>query len=614
MGLQLKGRKRLDARTERINAWLSAVLLLVVVVLVNRLAARELRLRRDLSEDQLYAISDATRSILGRLEDRLLVKTFFTGAVESGDVALAKARIEAQLTELRDLGQPWVDVVHVDPSASTSGLRDTRSYGIDPRRFETVQGTQQVIQPVYLGLLLRYRGREQVIGWAEPWGFEVQFISAVHALLSERTLRVGWYEHVEPQLTQADAGFSSTGTARSLVAARAELVEVPDLRDGDARDLLDDLDVLIVVRPREEHPRAAFEIEQFIQGGGRVVMLIDQADYNILNRIGRLSALGDPPPRPLGALAKVLIKWKALPLPQHVWDLQGETAFNWLHLTGDKEKPIELMPSRSPALVTVGRAGFERSHSITAGLQRATLAWAQPLTGVAPPEGITRVDLLWTSDDAYRDDIRDEIIHLPERVQTIRELLRGRESKGLRFPLAAAFSGDFPPVFERTPEPWDPILDSDPAAPDRYSDEPVPASRAQGSLVVFGDADWIRDSRFQAQTYPFFNAPGNRTLFMNVLDWLALDEELIALRRKSPIERGLRNFEFEAQVELGVYNEDLPDTDAEARRQRDLRDQARAQARRREWTRMLLPLLGTLLLVAGFGLAWNLLQRRGARS
>lgn len=614
MGIQLRGRKRLSARAERINAWLSAALLLLVVVLVNRLAARELRLRRDLSQDQLYAISDATRSILGRLEDRLMVKAFFTGKVESGDVALAKARVEAQLGELRDLGQPWVEVVHVDPSASTAALQGARSYGIEPRRFETVQGTQQISQPVYLGLLLRYRGREEVIAWADPWGFEVQFVSAVHALLSERTLRVGWYEHVEPQLSQADAGYSSYETARNLVARRAEVVRVPNLRDGDARDLLDDLDVLIVVRPREEHPRAAYEIEQFIQSGGRVVMLVDQADYNFLSRDARLGARGAPPPRSLGALERVLVQWKALPLPQHVWDLRGETAFNWLRPTGDKENPIELMPSRSPVLVTVGREGFERSHSITAGLQRATLAWAQPLTNVDPPAGITRVDLLSTSQDAYRDEIRGEIIHLPERVQTIRELLRGRESTGRRFPLAAAFTGDFPAVFDLVPEPWDPILDSDPAAPQRLSEESAPASSALGSLVVFGDADWIRDDRARGQAYPFFTAPGNRTLFMNVLDWLALDEELIALRRKSPIERSLRDFEFEAQVELGVYNEDLPDTDAEARRQRDLRDQARAQARGQEWRRMLLPLLGTLLLVAGFGLVWNLLQRRSATS
>ncbi|MDA1263853.1 MAG: hypothetical protein O2816_02100, partial [Planctomycetota bacterium] len=139
------------------------------------------------------------------------------------------------------------------------------------------------------------------------------------------------------------------------------------------------------------------------------------------------------------------------------------------------------------------------------------------------------------------------------------------------------------------------------------------AAGKPASLVVFGDADWLRDDRTES-SYPFLNAPGNATLLMNVLDWLALDEELIALRRKSPIERSLRDFEREAHEELGVLGAGPPDSDEEARRQRELLDEAMAMARREEWQRMLLPLLVTLGLVLGFGLAWNLLERRSARS
>ena len=73
------GRKRMSARAERWNSILTAVLLFVLVVLVNKTASRTMRVRKDLSEDQLYAVSDATRTILGRPEDRLLVKVYFSG-------------------------------------------------------------------------------------------------------------------------------------------------------------------------------------------------------------------------------------------------------------------------------------------------------------------------------------------------------------------------------------------------------------------------------------------------------------------------------------------------------------------------------------------------------
>ena len=611
--MTVASRGRLSARAERWNTWLTAALLLALVVLVNRMAARDLRWRRDLSEDQLYALSDATHTILGRLEDKLLVKTYFTGDVRSGDVSLAKARILSQLEDLRDLGAPFVDVVHVDPSSSTAALQDTRSYGIQPQRVQTTQGTQVVNQPVYLGMLLRYRGREQVIGWAEPWGFEVQFASAVHALLSERTLKIGWYEHVEPARQQTDVGYASHKMARARVASRAELVEVHDLRAGDPAGRLDDLDVLVVVRPREEHPRAAFELEQFVRGGGRLLLLVDQADYNVFLRSARLSTLGGPPPVGLGALEPVLRAWGALPSQAaHAWDVEGGTGFNAILVDGQGQASTAFVTS--PAVVTVGRDGFNRAHPITAGLQRATLPWAQPLypadvPGGAPPAGVERVDLLTTSGDSYADEIRASFASLPEQVRSITELLFASAQRP-RMPLAAAYTGVFPSVHERAPAPHDPFTSSEGV---EFCDDPLVTEPRPGSVVVFGDADWLRDDlpdRFRG-LFPFLNAPGNETLLMNVLDWLVLDEELIALRQKSPIQRDLRDFEKEALVEHGVYGDVRADTDEEARRQRDLRDRARRQARGEEWRRMVLPLVISLAIVLGFGLVWNLRERRG---
>ncbi len=595
-----------SARVRRWNGVLTALLLLVLVFEINHLAAQHLHLRRDLSEDQLYALSDATRATLARLEDKLLVKTYFTGDVRSGDVALAKAHILAELDDLANLGKPWVEVVHVDPSTSTAALEDTRSYGIEPQRIAVSQGTQWIDQPVYLGLLLRYRGREEVIRWADPWGFEVQFTSAVHSLESEHIPRIGWYEHVEAKVRQTDVGFSSYEMARNLVGRRAELISIPDLRDGDPKGLLDDLDLLIVVRPREEHPRAAFELEQYVRGGGRMLLCVDQADYNILLRSARPASDGSPPPRTLGALEKVLYTWRAMPSPAvHAWDMEGQSDFQWVQF--DDAGRATPQPGRSPAIISLGRDGFNRTHPITAGMQRATLSWAQPIEPGDPPPGVRRVDLLFTSSDSYVDEIRPAFAALPEQVEAVKEKLLAGEAEP-RMPLAAVFTGVFPAVFDQAPAPFDPLLDEKAAAPARTCDDPVLPEGTPARVVLIGDADWLRDDRPRG-LLPGITAPGNQVLLMNIVDWLAQGEELIELRNKVPRDRSLRNFEKEAELELGVYQSKLPDSDEEARQQRELRDRARARARREEWRRMLFPMLVSLGLVLAFGLVWNLRER-----
>ena len=80
--------------TLRLNTALTTLLLLALLVVANDLARQHLPRRKDLSEDQLYSLSEASARILDGLEDRLQVTTFFTGHMESGRMALAKARSE----------------------------------------------------------------------------------------------------------------------------------------------------------------------------------------------------------------------------------------------------------------------------------------------------------------------------------------------------------------------------------------------------------------------------------------------------------------------------------------------------------------------------------------
>ena len=135
---------------DRLNAALTVLLLLTSLVLANRIARDHLVVRRDLSEDQLYAVSDATRSILGGLEDRLQVTTYFTGEIEFGEVALLKARVEAQLEELAAIAGDRMEIVALDPSVSSEAASEVRRLRIYPQRVRSQRGTQLIEQEVYL--------------------------------------------------------------------------------------------------------------------------------------------------------------------------------------------------------------------------------------------------------------------------------------------------------------------------------------------------------------------------------------------------------------------------------------------------------------------------------
>jgi ABC-type uncharacterized transport system involved in gliding motility auxiliary subunit len=61
--------------------------------------------------------------------------------------------------------------------------------------------------------------------------------------------------------------------------------------------------------------------------------------------------------------------------------------------------------------------------------------------------------------------------------------------------------------------------------------EPGAEAPPKGRFVVVGTSRWIANG--------FINFNGNRDLFMNMVNWLSSDEDLIAIRPKDPEDRRL---------------------------------------------------------------------------
>ncbi len=601
--------------TLRLNTWLTAIILLALVVVGNDLARQHLPRRKDLSEDQLYALSDASARILGGLEDRLQVTTFFTGHMESGQVALAKSHIQGQLQEFQALAGNHMELVDLDPSTSSQAAARAGQLGIQPITQESVQGTQLVRQAVFFGLQLQYRGRQHVLEVVDPRSFEVQFVSAVYSLVRDRRVKVGWLGEWERKLENPmNATLSSYETARALLQRQHSVVDVTGLEFGDA--IPPDLDLVFVVRPTQLHPRAAFELDQYVQRGGRLVICVDQADFSWL-ALERAGAAQGKQPLPTG-LEHLLQTWGAWPTLHHVWDPAWAAEQGWLRpdapdpQTGKPRATRETC--RHPLLVEVHEQGVNPTHPAVTALQRPVFSWAQPIAPMDPPEGVTRLALLSSSERAYRIDIEDRHVTDQEQIEA-RSVIEAASPRPARtYDLAVVLSGRLPSPFEdAAPAAYDVLLDSDSTTTERTTDEQVLSRENDARVVIFGDADWLRDAD-NYDLYPFIGRRENQLLLMNVVDWLTQGEDLIDLRRRVPRHRDLVNFEEQALEEMGLTQLPAASNQAELDRRLEQAERARDQARSAEARSMWVPVLLTLALVLGFGLAWNLGRRGGDES
>jgi ABC-type uncharacterized transport system involved in gliding motility auxiliary subunit len=600
----------MSPRTGRTRGSLLLTTLLVagLGVEANRLLERLPAGRVDLSEDGLYGLSPVTRRVLAQLEDTLSVHAFFTAEVESGRAAIEKARVEAQLEELRALagGRMLVDVR--DPSVDSQAELDARTHGLQARPVQASQGTGVSRQLVHRSLLLRYRGRTERVAWAEPWTLEADVVGAVARMLRDRRPRVGWAGESFDTDPRSSWQLGSYHGLRAQLARRLDLVPVASAELEAGEPVPDDLDALVVVQPLDWHPRAVFAVEQAIQAGVPALLLLDSVQMHAHAEGQRaVHAMRGDPPSPTGfeALTRA---WGAPLVPGHVWDAgwagRRGVLVAQLGADGRPTGSARREELRTPAVIEVARAGMSATFPPTAGLEGVAFGWAQPFAEAEPPPGVTRLDPIHSSDEAWVVELVEALVKdasvLEARTATLRRDPRRRSA------LATVLTGTLPSPFRRgAPEPLDLIGGGEGGG---VTGEPVLDGASSARVVLVGDADFVRD-RDPYELLPGLDAR-SLLLFENLLDWLLADEDLISLRSRLPRTRPLRDLLEEELDAEGLLDAGLHDTVAELSDRARRRAAAERRAEAGRWGLMGAPVGVSLGLVLLFGLVWNQRERR----
>jgi len=592
-----------------LNAWASALLCVALVVAGNRLARSHFQFRVDLSEDQLYAPSPVGRRLLGELEDVLSVRAYFTARSRLGPVQIAKGRLIDQLEEFEEAAGGRMELSFVDPNDSAEARAEALELGIQPVPMRAVQGTTQVTQDTWLGLCMRYRGRELVVPFVQPQSFEYSFLTSLQKLWRSEDPVIGF-------VTGEGRGDEDEfRDARALLQGQYRLREVLDLAIGEP--VPEEVSVLVVARPRELHPRAAFEIDQFLQRGGHALLLCDPFEVELSQGTVRSYPSG---------LEPLLAAWGLRLSDGLVWDQRYPNAIRGrksLTLEGrEQQARTESLPY--PFWPQVNRDGLDAENPVTARIDRADFFWVHGIEGGEKSADVAYEELVSSSEESWIVPPEQALNVDGEWVEAQAFALAARGGGAAR-PLAVSLAGKLASAFvEGAPEAMDPVeealfqtevdraLAEGRTPPEREiltSDEAVLSGENDTQIVLFGDADWIRDGEF--------SSPRNKLLFVNLIDWLALEKDLIALRSRLPLERRIEDFLRQEREELGLLGlvRGAGGRDADARELVELETRAQERAARRRHLLMAFATGGSLLVgVLLYGVWWLATRRRAVRA
>jgi ABC-type uncharacterized transport system involved in gliding motility auxiliary subunit len=263
---------------------LHVLLLLLVLGQVVYLASRY-RVRVDMTSDKLWTSTPSTRRLLEKLDDRLVVEAYFSPK-EGLPLAMSGSRDWADnfLDEITQIGRGRVVVQRFDPNSDKSVADTATRLGIKPLNLSSRSATSLSVDQHWQGLRLLYGGGKQKVlsAFLPRSSFEAEALVTpkIKEVLTGKRKRFGymeWPDRIGNPRQQRSAGWGTVRTHEGLKTR----YEFQNFKDEDGALLPDDLTTLFLFRPKDLTDRQKYVMDQFLLGGGTLVIFADAAEYQI---------------------------------------------------------------------------------------------------------------------------------------------------------------------------------------------------------------------------------------------------------------------------------------------------------------------------------------------
>jgi ABC-type uncharacterized transport system involved in gliding motility auxiliary subunit len=507
----------------RIGTGAAGLALLLVIIGAANLIVSNLRLRIDLTGERLYTLSNGSRQVLGKLENDVVLKFYFSASSPEMPMGLKTYANQVQdlLKEYELAGKGRVTLEAYDPKPDTDAEEWAQRYGIEP------QQTNPFGQPVYFGLVAVCGESEQVLP-----GFNPRTEATLEYDVTRLITRVAWPEKPVIGVMSSLSVLGAPQNPMMMMQRRQprdegwtafrELRKDYTVREvkTDAEEIDADIKALIVIHPKDLSDKALFAIDQFVLRGGRLVACVDPfsiADFEAnqqQNPMMMQMGGGQAGPSTLG---KLFDTWGvAFDTSKIVADLSAATKLN---AGGGRVED-------NPAFLSLGQANMAKGDLLTAQLSSVMMPFAGALSANTSKD-LTFTPLITTSTDnaCLVDQMNAQFGMAAMRSQL--------KPDGAQRVLAARLQGTFKTAFPNGPEPAD-----------GAETNAVPGLLTSGAstVMVFGDTDFLND-RFCVQVMnTLFGAIAqpindNLTLFGNTVEQLAGREELIGVRSRGQFNR-----------------------------------------------------------------------------
>jgi gliding-associated putative ABC transporter substrate-binding component GldG len=263
------------------NKNFNLIIFIAIIVFIN-LVSLSVFTRLDFSKGNIYSLADASKKAVDNLEDRLVVKAYFSENLP-GEYADAKRYTKDILAEYQAYSHGKFSYEFLDPANEQELKQEARKNQIFPVSMRVVENDKLEIREVYMGLAFMYQGKTESIPVIENTrGLEYDVTSKIKKITSQGLKKLAFFQTdnldtpTMPQMQQRNPN-DKLSTVRQLLS------ESYELQKTDLSEKIDsDTDVLVFTGVKDSlTTQQLYNFDQFVMSGGNVVVFQDRVEVNM---------------------------------------------------------------------------------------------------------------------------------------------------------------------------------------------------------------------------------------------------------------------------------------------------------------------------------------------
>jgi len=544
-------KQRISSGTNRsVKAIIGAVLVLVITLSAISICQNIAKgLKIDITDQRLYSLSAGTKSILGRLNQPVTAKLYYakTAALKGPDQIRFFNNyyefVRALLEEYVAASKGMVTLEVIDPRPFSEDEAEAMRYGL--QKFPITQE-----ENFFFGLVVQTQfGVEKVIQFFSPdrqnfVEYDISYL--IDTAITRQKRKIGVLSsigvmgddmsgYMAQMMRMQGQQPRSPWSIIEQLRKQYEVTEVP----ADVNDI-NDVDILLVVHPKNLSEQTLFAIDQFVLKGGRTIVCVDP--YCLADRPMMRPQMGQPPPEQNSDLNVLMRSW-GVEMPANTF-------------AGDASLALPAQFGAEPVIGFLGlRPGcFNPDSVVTAQLNQVITLFSGVLNEVAassdpnqPGPEIKRTPLIMTTDRGNSFSIGSPYELMFMDPASLRKKFRdGAKPVTMGYLLTGRFKSSFPNGIAIEVKPQGDEESSDKPDAKKADEDKTTTKHITGlteaaedcTVAVFADVDFLCDN--VAYRDAFFGkmvVGDNSALLLNTIEDLSGSSDLVSIRSRGNFRR-----------------------------------------------------------------------------